>query len=99
MPCNCRAETAFRKKAAQIRDVKEKPRNTEGLNYRQSALLSHAVRESDTVYTAKSHQKSHGVAYNTARADLMDLVKRGFLVQLAGRGSGFALEKDKLFGG
>lgn len=49
------------------------------LNHRQRALLGRALEESDTVFTVESHKVSHGVAYATARDDLLDLVERGFL--------------------
>ncbi len=50
-----------------------------GLNYRQLALLSHAIRHADGAYTFKSHAQSQGVSIPTARDDLNDLVERGML--------------------
>ncbi len=49
------------------------------LNYRQLALLSHAIKYADHAYTIKSHKNSHSCAYATSRADLMELVHYGFL--------------------
>lgn len=51
----------------------------EGLNHRQQALLSHALRIPNTSYLIKAHQRSHGVTHQTARDDLFGLVKLGFL--------------------
>jgi Fic family protein len=49
------------------------------LNHRQIALLSHALRHPDAEYTFRSHQTSHGVVYQSARTDLLDLEQRGLL--------------------
>jgi Fic family protein len=51
------------------------------LNHRQIALLSHALRHPDAEYTFRSHQTSHGVVYQSARTDLLDLVKRELLTR------------------
>jgi len=52
-----------------------------GLNQRQRALLSHAVRHSEARYTFDGHAHSHGVVYQSARADLLDLEHRGYLIR------------------
>lgn len=81
------------KKAAEIRKAEERFRNTKDLNYRQLALLSHAVRQPTTVYTVCSHHDSHNIAYNTAWSDLRALVTKGVLLELPGRGQGYAVAK------
>ena len=49
------------------------------LNHRKRALVSHALRHPHQIYTIQSQRISHNVVYQTARADLLDLVERGLL--------------------
>jgi Fic family protein len=49
------------------------------LNSRQLALVNHALKRTDAVYTVESHRISHGVAYQTARTDLLSLAEFGLL--------------------
>lgn len=44
------------------------------LNHRQRALLLNAVRHPGKTFTISVHQRGHGVAYETARSDLLGLV-------------------------
>ncbi len=69
----------IRRKTDQVRQVERYLRATENLNHRQRALLSHAPRHPDARYTFESHQTSHGVVYETARTDLLELQRLGFL--------------------
>ena len=50
-----------------------------GFNHRQRALIGHALRHPDMRYTIQSHRMSHNVVYQTARADMLDLCKKGLL--------------------
>lgn len=68
----------LRRRMAEIQDS-ESVLRAAGLNHRQSALISHALRHPNAEYTFKSHQRSHGVVYQSARNDLLDLDRRGFL--------------------
>lgn len=45
------------------------------LNHRQLALVNHALKNPHFVYTIESHRRSHGVSYQTARTDLLQLAE------------------------
>lgn len=53
----------------------------ERLNFRQVALVRHAMKHPGYIYTIESHKKSHNVSYATARTDLLNLVEVGLLDQ------------------
>jgi len=69
------------RKTSELRQLERSARAAGGFNSRQLALLSHALRNPDAVYTFDSHQRSHGVVYESARKDLLVLAERGLLVQ------------------
>lgn len=71
----------LRRKMEQIRRVEGLLRQSADLNYRQLALLSHALKHPGMRYTIQSHRQSHDVAYQTARTDLLDLANRDLLMQ------------------
>lgn len=71
--------TYLDEKVTEVRKVERALRTLDGLNHRQLALLSHAIRRPDAVYTIETHRTSHNVVYQTARADLLDLQALGFL--------------------
>jgi Fic family protein len=52
------------------------------LNHRQTALLAHALKRPDEYFTIESHQRSHQIAYATARADLLNLAEHGLLSEV-----------------
>lgn len=70
-------------------------RGMAALNHRQRSLISHALRHPGQRYAVESHQVSHGVAYQTARTDLLSLADRGLLrKQKVGKAWTFAPAED-----
>ncbi len=67
------------RKTTELQSLERRMRSLALLNHRQQALISHALRHPDNRYTIESHQRSHNVVYQTARADLLNLAKRGLL--------------------
>lgn len=67
------------KKSDEVRALDRMLQRTSHLNHRQRALVSHAIRHPETVYTIESHRSSHDVVYQTARTDLLQLVDHGLL--------------------
>jgi len=62
------------------------------LNYRQVALLKHALKSPKFIYTVYGHQNTHGVAYETARKDLMDMNKKWNLLNIQKEGKSYVFE-------
>jgi Fic family protein len=69
----------LKRKLDQLREIEGRLRSAGQFNHRQLALLGHALRHPGAEYTIRSHQQSHGVAYATARADLLALAAKGLL--------------------
>jgi len=63
----------------QIKSLLGAFREREKLNLRQLALLIGALKGRTEPYTIESHQRSHNVAYATARQDLLHLARLGLL--------------------
>lgn len=51
------------------------------LNYRQLALLKHALKNPGTHYFIASHKEANNITYQTARTDLLQLEKLKFLTR------------------
>ena len=65
------------------------------MNYRQQALIQHALKHPDFIYTIESHKNSHNVTYQTARTDLLSLAKKECLEKIkSGRAFQFAVPAD-----
>jgi Fic family protein len=86
-----RHDVYIQRKIAEVRDIERLLQDADGLNHRQLALLTDAVRNLDGVYTFGSHATSHRVTHETARSDLSDLNKRGLLLRRA-KGRGYVFE-------
>jgi Fic family protein len=69
----------IKRKTSQLHALEQRLRGLESLNHRQQALVSHALRYPQQRYTYESHQRSHNVAYQTVRTDLLNLVQRDLL--------------------
>ena len=66
-----------------MQDVKEaerllmdNPRLNGRLNFRQLALLRHALKHPRFSYVVKEHQQSHGISYDIARKDLLEMAEK-----------------------
>jgi Fic family protein len=71
----------LQRKIEEVQEVEALVRGDSGLNHRQRILLGDALRDPHARYTIHGHQLSHAVVYQTARTDLLDLVRRGLLDQ------------------
>ncbi len=71
----------IQRKTAEIHATENLMKAASGMNYRQKALLGHALRHENAEYTFRSHRISHNVVNQTARTDLLDLVERGLLIK------------------
>lgn len=67
------------KKTEEVRSLERGLKGMGRFNYRQRALLSHALRHPSHIYTVESHRNSHNVVTQTARSDLLQLVEVGLL--------------------
>jgi len=65
------------------------PKLRSELNYRQLGVLKHALKNANHLYTIQEHVNIHGVAYETARKDLMDLSERFRLLDKRRKGHKF----------
>ena len=75
----------LKRKQAEVREAEELVSQAralrQDLNIRQLALLNHALKNPGARYTIESHQRSHGVSYQTARSDLLNLRDARILTQ------------------
>lgn len=71
----------LQRKMAEVKKVERLLRNSDEFNHRQLAVVSHALRHPDALYTVESHRSSHNIATQTARLDLTKLADRGLLMR------------------
>ena len=67
------------RKSNEIARVERAMRGVPGLNHRQLAILSNALRDPDTYFTFAGQKRLHRVAYQSARTDLLGLEALGLL--------------------
>lgn len=70
------------RKMEEIRRIESLLRRSAAFNYRQLALLGHALRHPGATYTFESHARSHQVAWQSGRTDLLGLQDRGLLERM-----------------
>ena len=73
------AHTYIRRKIDLIQSVATDVRGAVDLNQRQRTLLVDAIRHPGATLTVETHKRTFGVATQTARTDLIELVERGLL--------------------
>jgi Fic family protein len=69
----------LKRKQKEYREALTLLKKASWMNYRQQALIQHALKHPDFIYTIESHKNSHNVTYQTARTDLLTLAKKGYL--------------------
>ena len=67
------------RKNQELQDAVANLRYLKQLNYRQQAVVIHAMSHPYQEYSIESHRLSHGTAYATARSDLLELDRLGLL--------------------
>lgn len=65
------------RRTGELRELESQVKSLDLLNHRQRDLIGSALRHPNRDYTVKGHQTVHNVAYQTARTDLLELVKLG----------------------
>ena len=67
------------RKSGEIAHLERAMRGVPGLNHRQFAILSNALRDPDIYFTFAGQKRLHRVAYQSARTDLLGLEALGLL--------------------
>ncbi len=74
-------EQYLSRKVAETRDLEQKLRGSSALNHRQLAMVGDALRDSSKTFTFRAQARRHNVTYQSARTDLLGLVKLGLFDQ------------------
>lgn len=69
--------------------LKDNPRLNGKLNFRQLALLRHALAHPRFNYVVREHQRSHGISYDVARKDLLQMADELALLLKTKRGKSY----------
>ncbi len=70
-------------KQREQRQMMQSLRAVPDLNHRQRALLDHALKNPNELITFQSHQHTSAITYVTARGDILELVARQLLEEVA----------------
>lgn len=82
-------------KSAEQARISQQLRHLPELNLRQKNLLSDAIKRPAQIYSFQIYKTMNGISYQTARTDLLDLSKRGFLeIILSGKKIAFCVSPD-----
>ncbi len=68
----------LKRKQEEIASASTLLRRYQGLNLRQKTLIYNAIHHPERMYTIQAHVNVHGIVYETARQDFMELVSKGF---------------------
>jgi Fic family protein len=71
----------YERKLKEAEELRRVAKSIPNLNDRQLALLRHLNNKRDQVTDIKRHQSKHGIVYETARRDLIQLTSKGLLVE------------------
>jgi len=77
----CALHEYIDRKQQELSETAGNLRSLKNFNHRQQTLLTHALRHPAQEYTIASHQRSHAVAYATARSDLLELAEQKLLTE------------------
>ncbi len=72
----------YKKKAVEAEKLQKIANRHADLNERQIALLSFFKRHPELVTDIRTHQSKHGVVYETARRDLLELAEKGLVAEV-----------------